>query len=446
MRKWLNRLAVPNVELVSSWYGYVTCGLTWPGHRCCGPSSSAPPSVMAHTEPQADNFPHGGVLLLVLELVSAHLVTSLVCKSWRELLAPELKQRPSELIRGLVDGMVAFLEAQEYAVLKAEEEDDEEDEEGSNVVAALVAARKAAVASEPCALRLQDQCAADFILSRIRQQPVPRVEMTTFDTLMHLSPSDPDDFISPSQEYELRRAWGAVLRRKVPATWLFHRLDQSPCAGDIDLVNPYGYFEGVQLGRVWGGTDWILKVGSFCLMSLENGAEYSYWLGDEDDEGVPEGMRMYPPWIDAEGEGVPEGTHDARRNDFRGCCEVAIHVRGKRLLEVSSDGRLEGLPAPPFILHWCYDSVYYAAYDTPEYHRRRRSDDVPVGEFCGARHRLERMWSPWGSLDAWKTWVYPFGESAEGAAAARDVRRLHHDPVDGDLADGRSHRSPTTLL
>ena len=326
---------------------------------------------------QADPFLNEDILQVILDFVSAPLVVSLVCKCWLKFLGPQLKRLPFELVRGAVDGIVAFLEAEEYVALedKVDQAMDLEAADEAGAAAAQAILLLDASAEDRAA---SDLCAAEFILSRVRLQPAPHLTKALYQTLETLSPSDPDDEVHPRDLQRLRLGWEAVLNRKVPATWRFHCMDGEPTAGDFG-EDPFGLFQGVQIQVCSGGGDFVLSAGTFSMQQLQNGAEYYHRLREDEEAET---------WVDDQGHEVPKGTPGAHWSSggslsvgrHLGCQEIQITVRGNypRSLEISADRVLHGPVVPPF----------------------KVDRAIPRGP-----ERPERMWLPWAEWTDWQAWV-----------------------------------------
>lgn len=332
------------------------------------------------------SFPDGDLLLLVFEFASAPLVASLVCRRWKQLLEDQLKRLPFEIVQATVDGIVAMLEVTEHVKLlsqrRIEEMDAELDAEEGNAPAAVGAGPSASGAGPSASVDSAcDLSAADFLLSTTRLRPVPVLTRTTLETLKRLSPTDPDDEQPAELTLELRAAWSTVLKRPVPASWRFHCLDDEPMAGDFG-DNPYELFVGVQLQECHGGSDFTLSMGQFDLMMLQNGIEYYYRLGEEEEEEM---------WENEHGEEAPKGSTGAHwccggpweRGRFQGCREIHVAVRGQQILWVEADRILHGPVVPPFQVQ--------VMVVVDEMTRRMKR---------GPQH----MWLPWADCDEWRAW------------------------------------------
>ena len=348
-----------------------------------GATTSAPPST---------HFPDGDALLLILEFVSTPLVVSLVCWQWRSLLEPGLNRRPFEIVQETVNRIVAVLEVEHYVTQEASQRDREdmreldgadgeddgaEGEEFDDADPPFLNTRYPPLLNTTMDER--DLCAADFFLSAVRFRPVPHLTKTTIDTLVTLSPADPDDDISILIVAALRTVWANVLNREVPGSWGFHCMDGDPTAGNFD--DPFGVFDGAYIQACAGGDDFSLSVGTISLQMLQNGAEYYCRLGEEEKEEM---------WEDeCNGTVVPKGSQGSQwcqggalaRGRAQGCSEIHITVRGCIVLEVTADRVLHGPAVPPFTVRlWGSSSSRLA-------------------------EQQVRMWLPWASRAEWEAWV-----------------------------------------
>ena len=274
--------------------------------------------------------------------------------------------------------MVAFLEAQEYVALAhVRDSVDPEDDDSQRADAAAAAEAILLLDASAEARAASERCAADFILSRARLQPVPYLTKASVQTLRALSPPDPDDDLPWEQEQQLRAAWETVLHREVPVPWRFHCMDGDPTAGDFG-DEPFGVWEGVHLEECFGGDDFTLSVGTFSLRGLKNGVEYYFRLAEEEGEET---------WEDEDGRVALKGTSGAHwysggplaRGRHQGCRELHVSVRDQSLaLMVSAERVLHGPAVPPFRVDWA---------------------------FRGPADGLERMWLPWADWADWRAWV-----------------------------------------
>jgi hypothetical protein len=205
------------------------------------------------------------------------------------------------------------------------------------------------------------------------------LKKSSIQTLVSLSPEDPDDDVADRPALLL--AWEEVLNRRLPASWRFHCMDGEPTAGDFG-DDPFGVFEGVQLTPYGNGEDVSLNVGQFLMLSLQNGAEYYCRLQEDEGEEL---------WEDEHGKAVHKdtpGAHWVSGGDLawgrhQGCSEIHVTVRDHRVLEVLAERVLHGPTVPPFT------TQLWATLGTPDL----RVLDKP-----------KRMWLPWADFSAWEAW------------------------------------------